>query len=60
MCVTQNGYIVIWSLKTCKKVVCLKMHASSIEGLAYSPSSQTLATVGSDCMVALYSIKQGE
>lgn len=53
ICVTQNGYLVIWRDNENNQIpiLCKKIHFGSLEGLVYDKQMQRVVTIGSDCAV---------
>eukprot|EP01080_Neovahlkampfia_damariscottae_P000081 gene81-4330_t len=51
---TQNGYLVIWCLKTKKEIFQAKIHSGSIEGLKWNHNSSLIGTVSSDCTINVF------
>ncbi|XP_001625976.2 uncharacterized protein LOC5505112 [Nematostella vectensis] len=56
VCSTQNGRLALWDCSNGKLLECRKVHCGSIEGLVYSKDYKLCVTVGSDCVVNLFSI----
>ncbi|XP_047124837.1 uncharacterized protein LOC105848395 isoform X1 [Hydra vulgaris] len=54
---TQNGYVVVWNLRDYKCYAKYKLHSGSIEGLVIDKDH--ILTIGSDCVVNNFSIKEG-
>jgi WD40 repeat protein len=55
ICVTQNGYLVIWrddeNDESQIPILCKKIHFGSLEGLVYDKQARRVITIGSDCTV---------
>ena len=55
-CTTQNGYVVVWNVRSGYRVTCGRIHCGSVEGLAWNKSTGSLATVGADCITHLFKV----
>jgi WD40 repeat protein len=54
--VTQNGYAVSWDATTGVLLSHNKVHAASIEGLAWNPRTSLIATCSSDCSTVVFTL----
>ena len=57
LCSTQNGFIVLWDILTGSKLAWWKMHCGSVEGLVWDKDFHKFATVGSDCVVNVFTVE---
>ena len=58
LCSTQNGRLVLWDCLSGERLGCRKMHAGSIEGLAWNKDYTLCATVSSDCVVNMFRVNE--
>jgi WD40 repeat protein len=52
----DNGIIVLWDVKSCKKIAILSGHSALVRSLAFSPDGRTLASGSDDSSVKLWSL----
>lgn len=57
LCSTQNGFLILWDMITMEGIFCKKLHCGSIEGLEWNESLESFASIGSDCIVNIFSVK---
>ncbi len=56
----RDGKIVLWDVKTGKRVAMLTGHKSTVACLAFSPDGKTLASGGNDRTVRLWNVATGK
>jgi len=54
VCVTQNGWLMMWDIETKKKLVGKRLHMGSIEGLKWHHPAGLLVTCASDCAINVF------
>eukprot|EP01137_Pigoraptor_chileana_P021593 Opistho-2@85519 len=50
-CCTEDGFLHMWCLRTKKRMLQMKLHGGSVEGLDWDSSRNLVASCGSDCSV---------